>query len=90
MNREELIAAVSKETGLTKAQASGAVHAVVNNIMVELRGGESVVIFGFGSFKSVEKEARAGRNPSTGAAIQIQAKKVVKFTPAAALKDFIN
>jgi len=90
MNREELISAVSTETGLTKRQASDAVHAVINNIMVELRGGQPVVIFGFGSFKPIDKPARTGRNPSTGEAVAIKAKKVVKFTPAVALKDFIN
>ena len=85
MNKSELVAAVAAEAGLTKAQAQKAVEATVNAIAGALKNGEKVQLVGFGTFSVVEKAAREGVNPATGAKIQIPAKKVAKFKAGAGL-----
>ena len=85
MNKADLVAAVAAEAGLTKAQAQGAIEATVKAISEALQKGESVQLVGFGTFSVVEKAAREGVNPATGAKIQIPAKKVAKFKAGASL-----
>ena len=85
MNKSELVAAVAAEAGLTKAQAQKAVEATVDAIAGALKGGDKVQLVGFGTFSVVEKAAREGVNPATGAKIQIPAKKVAKFKAGAGL-----
>ncbi len=85
MNKLELVAAVAAEAGLTKAQAQKAVEATVNAVAGALKKGEKVQLVGFGTFSVVEKAAREGVNPATGAKIQIPAKKVAKFKAGAGL-----
>ena len=85
MNKLELVAAVAAEAGLTKAQAQKAVEATVNAVAGALKNGEKVQLVGFGTFSVVEKAAREGVNPATGAKIQIPAKKVAKFKAGAGL-----
>ena len=85
MNKMELVAAVAAEAGLTKAQAQKAVEATVNAVAGALKNGENVQLVGFGTFSVVEKAAREGVNPATGAKIQIPAKKVAKFKAGAGL-----
>jgi DNA-binding protein HU-beta len=70
---------------LTKAQAQKAVEATVDAIAGALKGGDKVQLVGFGTFSVVEKAAREGVNPATGAKIQIPAKKVAKFKAGAGL-----
>ena len=79
MNKTDLVAAVAAQAGLTKAQAQKAVEATVDAIAGALKGGDKVQLVGFGTFSVVEKAAREGVNPATGAKIQIPAKKVAKF-----------
>ena len=81
----KLVAAVAAEAGLTKVQAQKAVEATVNAIAGALKNGEKVQLVGFGTFSVVEKAAREGVNPATGAKIQIPAKKVAKFKAGAGL-----
>ena len=85
MNKAELVAAIAAEAGLTKAQAQGALEATVKAISEALQKGESVQLVGFGTFSVVEKAARQGVNPATGAKIEIAAKKVAKFKAGAGL-----
>ena len=85
MNKTDLVAAVAAEAGLTKAQAQKAVEATVDAIAGALKGGDKVQLVGFGTFSVVEKAAREGVNPATGAKIQIPAKKVAKFKAGAGL-----
>ena len=85
MNKTDLVAAVAAQAGLTKAQAQGAVEATVDAIAGALKGGDKVQLVGFGTFSVVEKAAREGVNPATGAKIQIPAKKVAKFKAGAGL-----
>ena len=85
MNKTDLVAAVAAQAGLTKAQAQKAVEATVNAVAGALKKGEKVQLVGFGTFSVVEKAAREGVNPATGAKIQIPAKKVAKFKAGAGL-----
>ena len=85
MNKTDLVAAVAAQAGLTKAQAQKAVEATVDAIAGALTGGDKVQLVGFGTFSVVEKAAREGVNPATGAKIQIPAKKVAKFKAGAGL-----
>ena len=85
MNKTQLVAAIAAEAGLTKVQAQKALEATVNAVAGALKNGESVQLVGFGTFSVVEKAARQGVNPATGAKIQIPAKKVAKFKAGAGL-----
>ena len=90
MNKAELISAIAKESGLSKADAAKAVDAFVLTVTDALRDGERISLIGFGTWSVNERPARAGRNPSTGEAIQIEAKTVVRFKPGASLSRAVN
>ena len=89
MNKQELVDAVAAATGQNKAAASEAIDAFIGTVIEggHERGGRSA---GFGSFSTGARAARVGRNPSTGAEIQIPAAKTVKFTAGKAFKDAVN
>jgi DNA-binding protein HU-beta len=89
MNKGELINAVA-EVVSSKKEAQEAVDCVFSTITEALQGGDSVQVLGFGSFKVSKREARKGRNPQTGAEIQIAARNVPKFVAGKALKDAVN
>lgn len=90
MNRADLVASIADDTGLSKGQVSGALDSLVDNLQKALSGGDKVTLVGFGTFGVSERAARTGRNPQTGAPIQIPARKAVKFTPGKSLKDAIQ
>ena len=90
MNKSELIEAVAEAAGLSKADSTRAFDAVVETITNAMKGGDQVSIVGFGSFLVRERSARTGRNPQTGAEIQIKAAKVPAFKPGKALKEAVN
>ncbi|MFW5656477.1 MAG: HU family DNA-binding protein [Bacteroidota bacterium] len=90
MNKQELVTAISEESGLTKADAERALNATTNAVKGALSKGDSVQLIGFGTFSVSERSARTGRNPQTGQEIQIPAKKVVKFKPGKALDETVN
>ena len=90
MNKSELIDAVSEAAGLTKADSSRALDAVISTISGTMSKGEQVSILGFGTFLVRHRNARTGRNPQTGAEIQIKAANVPAFKPGKALKDAVN
>ena len=79
MNKAELIDAIAADAGLTKADAKKSLDAFITATSNALKKGDRVALVGFGSFSLSERSARTGRNPQTGAAIQIAAKKVIKF-----------
>ncbi len=87
MNKQELVAKVAQDANLTKRQAEDAVNAFVNAIKSSLANGESVSLVGFGTFTVSERAARKGRNPQTGAEIQIPARKVPVFRAGKGLKE---
>jgi DNA-binding protein HU-beta len=90
MNKADLIDAVAEAADLSKAQAGRAVEALVDAVTGALKGGDQVSIVGFGSFVVRQREARKGRNPKTGAEIQIPASKAPAFKAGKALKDAVN
>jgi DNA-binding protein HU-beta len=90
MNKTELIDAVAAAADLSKADAGRAVDAVVDTITGALKGGDSVTLVGFGTFLVRARAARTGRNPQTGAAIEIKAANAPAFKAGKALKDAVN
>ncbi|KRL43960.1 non-specific DNA-binding protein HBsu [Lacticaseibacillus manihotivorans DSM 13343 = JCM 12514] len=89
-NKAELIESVVEKTGLTKKDATAAVDAVFSSIQDNLAAGAKVQLIGFGNFEVRERAARKGRNPQTGAEIEIPASKVPAFKPGKALKDAVK
>ncbi len=90
MNKGELINRVAEDANLTKAQATEALNAVLGSIEESLKDGNKVTLVGFGTFLTAERKARMGRNPQTGASIQIAAKNVIKFKPGKELVNSVN
>ena len=87
MNNNELADKVAASNGLTKADARKYVDGVFAAIAEAAAAGDEIALNGFGKFKVKATAAREGRNPSTGAAIQIAASKKLTFAPAKAIKD---
>ena len=90
MNKSELIDAVAESAGLSKADATKAVDAFASTVTSALKQGDQVTLVGFGTFTVRERAARTGRNPRTGASINIPASKVPGFKAGKALKDSVN
>ena len=90
MNKNDLISSVAAGAGLSKSDASSAVESVLDTISGALKGGDDVRIVGFGTFSVSHRAASMGRNPRTGAAIQIPASKNPKFKAGKQLKDAVN
>jgi DNA-binding protein HU-beta len=90
MNKTELIDHIAQSADISKASAGRALEAAIDGISESLKNEEVVTLVGFGSFYVGMRAARSGRNPRTGAAIEIQSAKVPKFRPGKGLKDAIN
>ena len=90
MNKNELVAAVAEQASLSKGDAQSAVDAVFSVISRELKKGGDVRLVGFGNFSVSKREASTGRNPQTGAAVNIPARNVPKFSAGKGLKDAVN
>lgn len=90
MNKNDLINKVSDDTGLSKADSTKAVDSVFDSITSELKSSGDVRLIGFGTFLVSRRKATTGRNPQTGAEIQIPAANVPKFRPGKALKESVN
>lgn len=79
MNKADLIAAIAESTGISKTQANAVLDSFIEAVTMSLKGGGKVTLVGFGTFSLAKHAARNGRNPQTGAAIKIKAKKVARF-----------
>ena len=90
MNKGELTNAIAKKTNLTKAKAAEALNCCFDSIKGSLKKGKKVSLVGFGSFLVRSRKARKGRNPKTGATIQIKARKVPAFSAGADLKKAVR
>ena len=90
MNKSELIDAIAGEADISKAAAGRALDAFTGAVTGALKGGDQVVLVGFGTFSVRDRAARSGRNPQTGETIQISAAKVPSFKAGKALKDSVN
>lgn len=90
MNKSELVDAVAKDAGLTKADAARALDSLVVTVTKTLKKGDEVAITGFGKWSVAKRGARTGRNPQTGEAVKIRASKTPKFTPGATFRSALN
>ena len=90
MNKVELIAAVAKKTGLSKAEAAAGVNAMIALISDSLGKNEKVTITGFGSFDVGVRQARAGVNPHTGNHIEIPSLRLPRFRAGKALRSLVK
>ena len=90
MNHSEVISAVATALDLTRKQAETTIAAVLTPVAGALARGETVKLNGFGAFEVVDRPARPGRNPQTGATIEIAASRSVKFKAAKPLRDALN
>ena len=89
MNKTELVEAIAKQADLPKTKAEAALKAFMEITKKTLKKGGEVQLIGFGTFSVAKHAARKGRNPQTGEAIKIKAKKLPKFKPGKAFKDAI-
>jgi DNA-binding protein HU-beta len=90
VNKSELVDRVAGATDVDKRAAERAVDAIFDAVVSETKSGNKVSLFGFGTFTPTARAARTGRNPQTGAPVQIAASKGVKFSPASAFKSALN
>jgi DNA-binding protein HU-beta len=79
MSKQDVINTVAERTGLTKVYVKSALESTLEVIKEVVASGEKVQFIGFGTFSSVERKARTGRNPQTGKPLEIPAKVVTKF-----------
>ena len=89
MNKQDLIHAISLSSGLTQKDAARALDGFTDAVTNSLKAGDSVALIGFGTFSVKERAARTGRNPQTGATLEIKASKVPSFKAGKGLKDSV-
>jgi len=89
-NKSDLVDALAERTSLSKRDAEQVLDTVIDVITQTLKKGDRLTISGFGTFSVSARAARTGRNPRTGAAIQISASKNPRFKPGKVLKDAIQ
>jgi DNA-binding protein HU-beta len=90
MTREEIITQIAKDADTTKVAARAALDSFLGCVTKTLKKGGRVSLVGFGTFSVSKRGARMGRNPRTGEAIQIKARKVAKFKAGKGLSDTVN
>lgn len=90
MSKSDLLSAVADSAGCTKGDAEAIIEAFFGQVVGAAQAGDAVAWPGFGKFSLAERAARTGRNPQTGAPVQIAASKSVKFSAAKALKETMN
>lgn len=90
MNKQELIAKIVKDTGVTKSAAGSMLDSTLDTITKALKKGDTITFVGFGTFKTSNRKARMARNPRTGEAIKIAKRRVPRFTAGKALKDAVR
>ena len=90
MNKGQLVEKIAAGADLSKASAGRALDCLIETVTAELAAGGDVALIGFGTFKVSDRAARVGRNPQTGAEIQIAAAKVPSFKAGKSLKDSVN
>jgi DNA-binding protein HU-beta len=90
MNKNDLVTAMAKKSGLTKKDAEAALNAFTYSVQMAVRKKERVVLVGFGTWEVKQRAARRGMNPRTKQAIKIPAKKVPVFRAGKTLKNIVN
>ena len=90
MNKTELVKKIASENALTQKQAAAAVDSILNAVVDTVASGESVALFGFGTFSLKHRDARQGRNPATGETMQFAASNTPVFKAGKAFKEKVN
>ncbi len=90
MTKAELVSKIAADATITKTAAEKALKSFIDSVTQTLSKGESLTMVGFGTFSVAQRAARKGRNPQTGAEINIAASKTPKFKPGKALKEAIQ
>ncbi len=90
MSKQELVNFIADKAGLSKKDAEAALAGFVDGVKSSLKSGDSVTLVGFGTFSVSHRNARTGRNPQTGATINIPARKAPVFKAGKALKEAVN
>jgi len=90
MTKTELIEEVSRAVEMTQKDSEVIVEVILNSVVRALRDGDKIEIRGFGSFRTHQRQPRVGRNPKTGARVEVLAKRVPSFKPSKELKDLVN
>ena len=90
MNRAELVEILASKNDLSKSAANGVLETLIETIQTAVKKGDAVQLVGFGTFKSVKRAARTGKNPATGAALKIPATTVPKFVAGAKFKAVVD
>jgi DNA-binding protein HU-beta len=90
VTKTELVNSIAEKAGLSKADSEKALKAFVDTVTDALKQGDKIAMVGFGTFSVGDRAARVGKNPQTGAAIDIPAAKAPKFKAGKALKDAVN
>jgi DNA-binding protein HU-beta len=89
MNKAELVHAIAGDSNVTNKVAENMLSSFLSTVMKAVKDGDKVSLVGFGSFHSIVRKARPGRNPATGAKINIPEKTVPKFTPGKEFRDML-
>ena len=79
MNKAEMVSKIAEDAGIGKSQANAALDSFIDNVTKTLKAGDKITLVGFGTFSVSKRAARTGRNPQTGEAIKIKAKRVARF-----------
>ena len=90
MNKTEFVEQIAQKTDLSRRDAEQAVEATLQTIEEELARGSEISLTGFGKFHVADRSARTGRNPQTGAPIEIKASRVPRFSAGSKLKQVVN
>jgi integration host factor subunit beta len=90
MTKADLVEEVTRITDLPRKESEAVVETIFESIISALQADDKIEIRGFGSFRTRERRGRTGRNPKTGAKVEVPAKKIPYFKPSKELKDFIN
>jgi integration host factor subunit beta len=90
MTKADLIEEVSRLAEVTRKDSEVIVETIFESIVHSLRAGDKIEIRGFGSFRTRQRQPRVGRNPKTGARVEVPAKKIPYFKPSKELKDIVN
>jgi integration host factor subunit beta len=90
MTKADLIEEVSRVVDMTRKDSEVIVEAIFNAIVRSLHTGDKIEIRGFGSFRTRQRLPRIGRNPKTGARVEVPAKRIPFFKPSKELKDLVN
>ncbi len=90
MTKADLIEEVARVVEMTRKDSEVIVEAIFDSVVRSLRGGDKIEIRGFGSFRTRQRQPRIGRNPKTGARVDVPSKRIPYFKPSKELKDLVN